>query len=485
MPVTLRTQHFINNEWVNSVNGGTLDTINPATEEVLATVQAADKADVDIAVAAAKKAFFSWRDVPGPKRRDLLLKLADLIDENKQELAEWESKDNGKPVSVARDVDVTLAAEHFRYFAGWADKGMQGKTIPVTNTNSFAMTVHEPIGIVGCIIPWNFPIVMLAWKWAPLIACGCTCVMKSSEKTPLTALMMCDLALKAGFPPGVLNVLSGMGPDAGDAICRHPDIAKVCFTGSSAVGHKIAEVAAQSPQLPRVTLELGGKSPLIVCEDADLDEAANVAHIGLFLNHGQCCCASSRILVHESVHDEFVKKCVAKAEAIKLGVEEGKDQGPQVDKLQFDKVMSYIQSGKDDGAKCMIGGARAGNKGYFVQPTVFADVKDNMKIAQEEIFGPVMQLMKYKTIEEAVERANATNYGLAAGICGKDIGKVMGIAKRLNAGTVWINCYDDFDAAIPFGGFKASGYGREKSEYALKNFTEVKCIQFPIANIQA
>ena len=355
----------------------------------------------------------------------------------------------------------------------------------MTNTNSFAMTVHEPIGIVGCIIPWNFPIVMLAWKWAPLIACGCTCVMKSSEKTPLTALMMCDLALKAGFPPGVLNVLSGTGPDAGDAICRHPDIAKVCFTGSSAVGHKIAEVAAQSPQLPRVTLELGGKSPLIVCEDADLDEAANVAHIGLFLNHGQCCCASSRILVHESVHDEFVKKCVAKAEAIKLGVEEGKDQGPQVDKLQFDKVMSYIQSGKDDGAKCMIGGARAGNKGYFVQPTVFADVKDNMKIAQEEIFGPVMQLMKYKTIEEAVERANATNYGLAAGICGKDIGKVMGIAKRLNAGTVWINCYDDFDAAIPFGGFKASGYGREKSEYALKNFTEVKCIQFPIANIQA
>jgi len=480
----LFTQHFINNEWVNSEDGLTFDTINPATEEKIATVQAASAADVDKAVAAAKSAFFTWRDVSGPERRDLLLRLADLVEQNKQALAEVESMDNGKPVHIARDVDIALAIAHFRYFAGWADKGMTGKTIPCSNVHSCLMTVHEPVGVVGCIIPWNFPILMLTWKWAPLLACGCTCVMKSSEKTPLTALMMCDLAKKAGFPAGVVNVVSGFGMPAGDAIARHPDINKVCFTGSSAIGHRIVEAAGQT-NLKRVTLELGGKSPLIICDDADLDQAADTAHVGLFLNHGQCCCASSRIMVDEKVYDAFAAKCIEKARAISLGTGDGCSQGPQVDRIQFDKILGYIEKGKAEGATCALGGARHGEKGFYVQPTIFTDVEDGMTIAKEEIFGPVMQLMKFKTIEEAIQRANSLEYGLAAGVCSTNIAKAMGIARRLQNGTVWINMYDDFDAASPFGGYKASGWGREKSEYALENFTEVKTIHFPITNYEA
>jgi aldehyde dehydrogenase (NAD+) len=473
-----RTQHYINGAWVDSIEPKTFATINPETEEKICDVQEAGPKDVDAAVTAARKAFKTWRDVPGTKRRDLMLKLADLLETHKQKLAEVESLDNGKPVSVARDVDIYLAVQHFRYYAGWADKGMQGKTIPCENTGHFAMTVHEPVGVVGCVIPWNFPILMLVWKWAPLLACGCTCVMKSSEKTPLTALMMCDLAHEAGFPPGVLNVMSGFGPGCGEAICKHMDVDKVCFTGSSVVGHKIIGMAGES-NMKRVTLELGGKSPLIIMEDADLDKAADVAHVGLFLNHGQCCCASSRIFVHANVADKFAEKAVERAKGIKLGTKEGDNQGPQVDKIQFDKIMNYIQSGKDEGAECILGGGRSGEKGYYVEPTVFKNVKDDMKIAKEEIFGPVMQLMTFTTTEEAIERANNTNYGLAAGVCGTNIAELFGVARRLQSGTVWINCYDDFDAAIPFGGYKESGWGREKSEYALENYTEVKCIQFP------
>lgn len=480
----IRTQHFINNEWVDSEDGVTFDTVNPSTEETISSVQAAGVADVNKAVAAAKAALFTWRDVSGPARRDLLLKLADLMEKNKQRLAEVESLDNGKPVSVARDVDIGLAIQHFRYFAGWADKGLQGKTIPIENVDIFSMTVHEPVGVVGCIIPWNFPILMLAWKWAPLLACGCTCVMKSSEKTPLTALMCCDLAMQAGFPAGVINVVSGYGNPAGDAIARHPDIAKVCFTGSSGVGHRIVEASGQS-NLKKVTLELGGKSALIVCDDANLDDAVEICHIGLFLNQGQCCCASSRILVDEKISDEFAERCAKKAREMKIGTEEGCQHGPQVDKIQFDKVMGYIEKGKAEGAKCLEGGERHGDKGYYIKPTVFADVEDGMTIAKEEIFGPVMQLMKFKTVEEAITRANNTEFGLAAGVCSTNIAKAMGIARRLHAGSVWINTYDNFDAAVPFGGYKESGWGREKSEYALANFTEVKTIQFPMTNFKA
>ncbi|CAD7962752.1 unnamed protein product [Amoebophrya sp. A120] len=484
MPLEIRTQHFINNEWCDASDGGTFDTIDPSTEKVIASVAKGTAADVDKAVAAAKQAFFTWRDCGGPARRDMMLKLADLLEQNKQQMAEVESLDNGKPVSTARNVDIQLAIQHFRYYAGFADKGMCGKTIPTEDPHTFAMTVHEPVGVVGCVIPWNFPILMLAWKWGPLLAAGCTCVMKSSEKTPLTALMMCDLAKQAGFPPGVLNVISGYGPGCGDAIVKHPDIAKICFTGSSLVGHKIVEMSGQG-NLKKVTLELGGKSSLIITEDADLDQAAAVAHVGLFLNQGQCCCASSRILVHESIYDAFAAKCVARAEQVTMGTKEGCEQGPQVDKIQFDRILNYIAGGKEQGAKCLTGGERRGDCGYFIKPTVFGDVTDDMTIAKEEIFGPVMQLQKYSSIEDAVTRANRTHYGLAAGVCCTDIGKAMGIARRLEAGTVWINCYDNFDAAVPFGGYKESGWGREKSEYALENFTEVKCIMFPMANVQA
>lgn len=322
---------------------------------------------------------------------------------------------------------------------------------------------------------------MYVWKIAPILACGCTCIIKSSEKTPLTALLMAQLAKDSGIPGGVINVLSGYGPDCGKALATHPDVDKVAFTGSSKVGHEIVKYSSES-NLKKVSLELGGKSPLIVCDDADLEQAADAAHIGLFLNHGQCCCASSRIFVDAKIHDKFVEMCVERAKNIAIGTDEGKFQGPQVDKIQFEKILGYIESGKNEGAQCVLGGKRCGTKGFFLEPTIFTDVKDEMKIAKDEIFGPVMQLMKFDTIEEAIERANTTSYGLAAGVCSTNLGKAMGIAKRLQAGTVWINQYDDFDTALPFGGYKESGWGRDKGEYALENYTEVKVISFPVTN---
>lgn len=487
MSIPLHTQLFINGEFVNAVDGKTFNACDPATEEVIAAVQEGGKADVDKAVVAARAAFEgTWGSTPGAARRDLLNKLADLIEKHADRLAQIESQDNGKPLAVAKGADVSLSVSHFRYFAGWADKGMCGKTIPtsVMDPNHFAMTVHEPVGVVGCIIPWNFPLLMMTWKLAPLLAAGCTCVMKTSEKTPLSALLMCHLIKEAGFPPGVVNVVSGPG-STGEFLARHDDVDKICFTGSSPVGHKIIEMAAQS-NMKRVTLELGGKSPMIVCEDADLDQAVEAADFGLFFNAGQCCCASSRILVEESIHDAFVAKCVQRANAKKLLPPSDPlcVQGPQVDKIQFDKIMGYIKSGTAEGAKLECGGERHGEKGFWVQPTVFSNVEDHMQINREEIFGPVMQCLKFKTIDEAVQRANDTKFGLAAGVCSRDIGKAIAIAKRLKAGTVWVNCWNQFDDATPFGGYKTSGWGREKSEYALENFTEVKCIQFPINDFQ-
>jgi len=484
MALPLRTQHFINNEFVDSVNSkDTFQTVNPATEEVLATVQKGGEADINNAVKAARVAFKNkWECSPGAQRRDLLWKLADLIDKHADRLAEVESLDNGKPEAVAKAADVGLTAQHFRYFSGWADKGMCGKTIPtsIMSSDHFAMTIREPIGVVGCIIPWNFPLLMMAWKLAPLLACGCTAVLKSSEKTPLTALLMCELIKEAGFPPGVVNVVCGDG-STGAFIAAHKDVDKVAFTGSSVVGHKIIASSAGS-NMKRVSLELGGKSPLIVCEDADLDQAAEVAENGLFFNCGQCCCASSRLFVQDTVYDAFIQKCVVKAKARKLADPRSPDcgQGPVVDKIQFDKIMGYIASGKEQGATVECGGVRHGDKGFFIEPTVFSNVTDEMKIAKEEIFGPVMQCLKFTDVDDAIERANNTEYGLAAGVCCRDIGKAMGIAKRLKAGSVWINTWNQFDDATPFGGYKASGWGREKSEYALDNFTETKCIQFPL-----
>jgi len=486
MAYTGPTQLFINNEWVDAKSGKKFDSINPVTEEKICSVHEAGKEDVDAAVAAGTAAFKTWKKTSGSQRRDLLLKLAQLCEENRDALAEIESLDNGKPKHVAHGVDMNFVIECFKYYAGWADK-VGGKVIkPTQNSATFCFTWHEPVGCVGAIIPWNFPLLMAAWKLAPALAMGCTIVLKLSEKTPLSGLALADLIKKAGFPPGVVNVVNGFGPTTGEAIARHPNLSKVAFTGSSAVGHKIVE-AAGATNLKRVTLELGGKSPMIICKDADLDQAAGACHVGLFINAGQCCCASSRIFVQEDVHDAFVAKVVHLAKRLRtLGDLTSEtdvaicDLGPQVDKIQFDKVLGYIESGKAEGATVACGGGRNGDKGYFVQPTVFTDVKDDMKIAREEIFGPVMQVFKFKTLEEAIQRANDTHYGLAAGICTRDVGTALAAASDLDAGTVWINCYDDFDMAAPFGGFKQSGWGREKGEYALENYTEVKCVMMPM-----
>jgi aldehyde dehydrogenase (NAD+) len=322
---------------------------------------------------------------------------------------------------------------------------------------------------------------MQAWKLGPALAAGCTIVVKTSEKTPLTALHVSKLIKEAGFPPGVVNTLSGFGPTAGTHLARHPDVEKIAFTGSTAVGFKISQYAAES-NLKKVSLELGGKSPMIVLDDADIDEAVETAHVGLFLNQGQCCCAGSRLYVQEGIYDKFVAKAVKKAQAIKIGAynEEHVEQGPQVDEIQFNKVLNYIESGKEEGAKIATGGGRHGDKGYFIQPTVFTGVTEAMKIGQEEIFGPVMSILKFSTDEEVVKRANSTIYGLAAGVCSKDAGRAISIANQLRVGTVWINSYDNFDAAAPFGGYKQSGHGREKGEYALDNWTETKCVYIKI-----
>jgi len=486
MALTQETRLFINNEFVDAKSGKKFKTVNPATEEVICEVQEAGQEDVDAAVAAAKTAFKTWKKSNGCDRRNMLLKLADLVEKNREQLAKLESLDNGKPVHVADGVDIGFVIECYRYYAGFADK-QGGKVINTTRdtAGTFAFTRHEPIGVCGMIIPWNFPLLMQAWKLAPALAMGCTCVMKLSEKTPLTGMMMCHLIKEAGFPPGVVNMLNGSGA-TGDMIARHMDISKVAFTGSSAVGHKII-IAAGESNMKKVTLELGGKSPLIICKDADLDQAAVAAHVGLFINAGQCCCASSRLFVHEDVHDAFVEK--VKMHATKLRTKGDTtsettvpicDVGPQIDKIQFDKVMGYLESGKKEGATVLLGGDKHGDKGYHIQPTIFTDVRDDMKIAKEEIFGPVMQILKFKTLAEAIERANNTCYGLAAGICSRDVGTALAAANDLDAGTVWINCYDNFDMACPFGGFKTSGWGREKGEYALENYTQVKCVMMPL-----
>ena len=471
------TKLLINNEWVESASGKRFETINPATGEVICNVAEADASDVDKAVIAARKAFTNgdWHKMSATKRGELLYKLADLIEKNIEELARLETLDNGKPLKDSLNEDLPLAIACYRYYAGWADK-VQGKTIPI-NGPYFCYTRHEPVGVVGQIIPWNFPLLMQAWKLAPALAMGNTLIMKTAEQTPLSALRLGELLIEAGFPPGVVNILSGYGPTAGAAISYHNDIDKVAFTGSTEVGHLIMEAAAKS-NLKRVTLELGGKSPNIVFADADMDAAIEGSHFGLFFNQGQCCCAGSRLFVEEKCYDEFVNKSVERAKCRMVGdpFTDRVEQGPQVDQEQFNKVMSYIESGQQDGAQMLCGGSRVGDRGYFIAPTVFADVQDHMKIAQEEIFGPVMSIIKFKDIDELVERANNTMYGLAAGVWTQDLSKAHTLAHRLRAGTVWVNCYDVFDAAAPFGGFKQSGIGRELGEYGLEQYTEIKTV---------
>jgi aldehyde dehydrogenase (NAD+) len=473
-----QTKILIDNKWVDSVSGKTFETINPATGEVIAKVAEADSADVDLAVKAARKAFHSkapWRRMSASERGKLINRLADLIEKNAEELATLESIDNGKPRHVAMAADLPLTIACYRYYAGWSDK-IQGKTIPISG-DYFCYTRHEPVGVVGQIIPWNFPLLMQAWKLGPALACGNTVVLKVAEQTPLSALRIGELILEAGFPEGVVNILPGYGPTAGAAIARHMDVDKVAFTGSTEVGHLIMKAAAET-NLKRVTLELGGKSPNIVFADADMDSAIEGSHFALFFNQGQCCCAGSRLFVEEKVYDEFVERSTERAKRRTVGnpLDKSTEQGPQVDNDQFNKVMSYVESGKKEGAKLMCGGERVGDRGYFVAPTVFADVKDDMKIAQEEIFGPVLSILKFKDMDDLIERANKTMYGLAAAVWTRDITKAHHVANNVRAGTVWVNCFDVFDAAAPFGGFKQSGIGRELGEYGLQQYSEIKTV---------
>ncbi len=473
---TFQTQLLIDGKFVDSRSGKTFPTVNPATEEVIAEVAEGDAADIDLAAKAARKAFDSgpWSKMDARDRTRLINRLADLIEDNIDELAELEVLDNGKPLAEARNGDLPMVVDVFRYYAGWADK-IHGQTIPVRG-NNFTYTRREPLGVAGQIIPWNFPMMMVAWKWAPALAAGCTIVLKPAEQTPLTALRMGELAMEAGFPNGVINIVNGFGETAGASLVAHPLVDKIAFTGEGNTAKIIMRSAAET--MKRITFELGGKSPNIVFADADIEKAVDGALLGIYLNQGQCCCAGSRLFVQEEVHDQFVNRLAAKVQARKLGdpFDLKTQQGPQIDKNQFDRIMGYIAKGKEQGARVVTGGERHGDKGFFIKPTIFADVKDDMDIARDEIFGPVLSVIKFKEVEEAVTRANTTDFGLAAAVWTRDIAKAHSIAHRLRAGTVWINCYDVFDAAAPFGGFKTSGIGRELGEKALDNYTELKTV---------
>jgi len=472
---------FINNEFVKGVDGKTFETINPSTEKPITSVHEATEKDVDIAVAAARKVFEGdWRQVTPEQRGKYLVKLADLFERDAKILAAIESLDNGKAVSMAA-VDVSMAAGCLRYYGGWADK-IEGKVID-TNPDTFNYTKSEPIGVCGQIIPWNFPLLMWSWKIGPAIACGNVVVLKSAEQTPLSALYAAKLVKEAGFPPGVINIISGFGKIAGAAIASHMDVDKVAFTGSTVVGRQIMKSAAGS-NLKKVTLELGGKSPNIVFNDANIENAISWVNFGIFFNHGQCCCAGSRIYVQEGIYDEFVEKFKARAAKNVVGdpFAENTFQGPQVSQLQFDRIMGYIDAGKQAGAKVEIGGERHGKEGYFIQPTIFSNVSEDMKIMQEEIFGPVCSIAKFKDEDDAIRLGNITTYGLAAAVHTTNLNTAINVANRLKAGTVWVNTYNTLHHQMPFGGFKESGIGRELGEAALANYTQTKTVSIRLGD---
>ncbi|XP_048382953.1 aldehyde dehydrogenase 1A1-like isoform X2 [Stegostoma tigrinum] len=476
------TKIFINNEWHNSSSGKKFTTYNPATGEKICDVEEGDKVEVDKAVKAAREAFqigSTWRRMDASGRGRLLHKLADLMERDRIILSTIESIDSGKLFLHAYFVDLDGSIKTLRYYAGWADK-IQGRTIPVDG-DYLTFTRHEPIGVCGQIIPWNFPLLMFTWKLAPALCCGNTVVIKPAEQTPLTALYMGALIKEAGFPPGVVNIVPGYGCTAGATMTSHMDIDKVAFTGSTEVGKLIQEAAGKS-NLKRVTLELGGKNPNIIFADADLDFAVEQAHHGLFFHQGQCCLAGSRIFVEEPVYKEFVCKSISLAQKHVIGnpLHEAVTHGPQIDKEQYDKILNLIESGKKEGAKLECGGLPWGDKGFFIQPTVFSEVTDEMRIAKEEIFGPVQQIIKFKTVDEVIRRANNTHYGLVAAVFTKDINKAFTVASALQAGTVWVNCYNAMHVQSPFGGFKMSGNGREMGEYGLQEYTEIKTITIKI-----
>jgi len=472
---------FINNEWVKGVDGKTFETINPSTEEVICSVQEATEKDVDIAVAAARKAFEGeWSKTTPCDRGRMLVKLADLLEKNIDLLAAVESLDNGKALGMAKG-DVGAVCGCLRYYGGWADK-IEGKVID-TNPETFSYTRQEPIGVCGQIIPWNFPLLMWAWKIGPAVSTGNTVVLKTAEQTPLSALVAASFIKEAGFPPGVINIISGFGKIAGAAISSHMDIDKVAFTGSTVVGRQVMKAAAGS-NLKKVTLELGGKSPNIVFNDADIDNAISWVNFGIFFNHGQCCCAGSRVYVQSGIYDKFVARFKERASANKVGDPFAADtfQGPQVSQLQYDRIMSYIEEGKKEGAKIETGGGRHGDKGYFIQPTIFSNVTDNMKIMQEEIFGPVCSIAKFETEEEIIKTGNTTTYGLAAAVHTSNLNTAIRVAHGLRAGTVWVNQYNMLHWQLPFGGYKESGIGRELGEAALANYTQTKTVSIRLGD---
>ena len=473
-----RPELLINNRWQPAASGKTMDVINPATEDVIAAVPAADRADVDAAVAAARAALSGpWSKMSARERGRLVNRLSARLMEKADDVARLETLHNGKPISESRNIEIPAAAECFEYYAGWADKVM-GETIPVKG-NHLTYTLREPIGVVAAIVPWNFPLLLAAWKVAPALACGNTVILKPASQTPLTALALGQIAVEVGFPPGVLNVLTGPGSVLGQALVEHPGIDKIAFTGDTTTGKAIMRSAADT--LKTITLELGGKSPNIVLEDADLDAALRGAAIGIFYGKGEVCAAGSRLLVDRKIKDEFIDKLAARTKKMAPGdpLDPRTRFGAVSSKKQLENVLRYIASGKEEGATLVAGGERADigtGKGYFVQPTVFADVRPEMTIAREEIFGPVLAAIEFADLDEAIAKANDSPYGLAAGVWTRDIKKAHYVARKLQAGTVWVNTYNVYDTAAPFGGYKQSGFGREMSAHALQHYTQVKSV---------
>jgi aldehyde dehydrogenase (NAD+) len=469
------TRLFIDNTWVDPVDGSCFETLNPATGEVLASVAQGGPADVDRAVKAARRALESppYSTMDAADRGRLLLKLADLVEAHAQELAALESLNSGKTINDSRG-DMQGVANTLRYYGGWADK-IEGRTPPVRG-NFLTYTLRQPVGVVGQIIPWNFPLLMLAWKLGPAIACGNTIVLKPAEQTPLTALRLAELAVAAGFPPGVFNVVNGIGEVTGAALVLHPDVDKLAFTGHVDTAKIIQKAAADT--LKRTSFELGGKSPNVIFADADMDQAVAGALHAIYFHGGQCCTAGSRLFVEDRIHQAFVERLTARARQRKIGdpLDATTEQGPQVSQEQLDKILGYIDLGQRQGANLITGGHRIGDQGFFVEPTIFDNVRDDMQIATDEIFGPVVSVLPFKDVNELIGRANNTYYGLSAGIWTKNIDKAHLFAKHVKAGTVWVNCYHVVDTTTPFGGFKMSGHGRENGEAALELYTEMKTV---------
>ncbi len=474
-------QLFIDGRWSDSASGKTFETPNPATGETLARVAEGEAEDIDRAVKAARRAFETgpWSRMTPSERGRIIWRIGDLILEHLDELAQLESLDNGKPFAVAQAADVPLAADLFHYMAGWATK-LEGNTINISvpympGANFHAYTLREPVGVVGQIIPWNFPLLMAAWKLGPALATGNTVILKPAEQTPLTALRLAGLMAEAGLPDGVINVVPGFGETAGAALASHHDVDKIAFTGSTEVGRLIANAATGN--LKKVSLELGGKSPNVVFDDAD-DSAIEGAANAIFFNHGQCCVAGSRLYVQQGRYDEVIDGVAQIAKSIKLGpgMEQGTQMGPLVSDEQLRRVTGYVESGMAEGATALSGGGRHGTRGYFVEPTVLTNTRPDMKVVREEIFGPVVVAAPFSDLDEVAAQANDTPYGLGAGIWTKDISKAHALAKKIKAGSVWINCYNVFDAALPFGGYKQSGWGREMGHEVLNNYTEVKAV---------